>query len=131
MNQSDPFSKKIIARSLRKNIGITLKKRFAEDSKKKRDLNPVTVVPVILTDENAYTPVVVCPGPFSHYRRIHGTLESPHTALVSCFLFHYAKLGVDFEIISSLVEELVEKTCSLDQKFQCLLLILDGYSSGL
>lgn len=70
---------------------MLLKKRFAEVSKKKEDLNRVTVMPVISADENAYTPVVVYPEAFSHYRRIHGTLESLHAVLVNCLLFHCAK----------------------------------------
>lgn len=62
MDQSGSFFEKIVGRSLRKRIGVTRNNLSQKTVRTKVDLNHVTVMPVILADGKAYTPVVVNPG---------------------------------------------------------------------
>lgn len=62
MDQSGSFFEKIVGRSLRKRIGVTRNNLSQKTVRTKVDLNNVTVMPVILADGKAHTPVVVNPG---------------------------------------------------------------------
>ena len=86
MDQSGCSFGKIIGRSLRKGVGSRGSNLVQKNITIKRDLDRVTIMPVVSAEGKAYTPCPKFPSKTAHYRTVRCEYQTVQHALIDCLV---------------------------------------------
>ena len=131
MDQSGSSFENIIGRSLCKGVGLKGQNLRQMTISTKRNLNRVTIMPVVSAAGKMFTRCLIFPDKTGHYRVVRGQYQTLQDVLMDCKLYYRGPAGVDASIIFDWATHFVKETENLRANNQCLLLLLDSYAAHL